>query len=128
MKLLLDTAPLLWLATGSEELSPRVREAVMDPDTEVWLSAASAWEIGVKHALGRLPLPQPPEELVPAIRKAYAVRSLPVDEEAALYVHRLPRLHRDPFDRMLVCQAIAHGLQLATPDPEIRRYPVPTMW
>lgn len=128
MKVLLDTGPALWLAAGAPELSDRARELVMDPDNTIYLSAASAWEIAVKHVLGRLPLPEPPETFVPALREAYALLPLPIDEEAALYAHRLPPVHRDPFDRMLVCQAIAHGLQLATPDPDIRRYPVPTIW
>ena len=128
MRVLLDTAPLLWLASGAPELSPRARELVLDPDTAVFLSAVSAWEIAVKHGMGRLSLPERPEVLVPAIREAYGIDLLPLDEAATLHVHRLPKLHRDPFDRMLVCQAIAHGLTLVTPDEAICRYPVPTVW
>lgn len=128
MRILLDTAPLLWLAADAPELSAAVREAVLDLDSTVYLSSVSAWEIAVKHELGRLPLPERPEALIPAIRRAYAIESLPLEEAATLHVHRLPQVHRDPFDRMLVCQAIAHGLTLATPDEAIRRYPVPTLW
>lgn len=128
MRILLDTAPLLWLAADAPELSGPAREAVLDPDATVYLSPVSAWEIAVKHQLGRLPLPERPQTLVPAIRDAYAIESLPLQEEAVLYVDRLPDVHRDPFDRMLVCQAIAHGLTLATPDETIRGYPVSVLW
>ncbi len=128
MNVLLDTAPFLWLAADTPALSKRVREVVLDADNSIFLSAVSAWEIAVKYRLGRLPLPERPETLVPAIRDAYAIESLPLEETATLHVHRLPEYHRDPFDRMLVCQAIAHGLTLATPDDAIRRYPVPTIW
>ncbi len=128
MRILLGTVPTLWLASGGAELSARARDAILDPDNSVFLSAVSAWEVAVKYDLGRLRLAQRPETLIPAIREAYAIESLPVDEAATLYVHRLPRVHRDPFDRMLVCQAIVHGLTLATPDEAIQRYPVPTIW
>lgn len=126
--MLLDTAPLLWLAAGSEALSETVVARVLDPDNEVFVSSVSAWEIAVKYGLGRLRLQDRPERLLPQIREAYGITSLPLTEEAALTLHRLPALHRDPFDRMLVCQAIAHGLTLATPDGAIQRYPVSTIW
>ena len=98
------------------------------PDSEVFLSAASAWEIAVKHALGRLPLPAPPAQFVTSQREAHGVTPLPIDEESALHVSRLPPLHRDPFDRMLVSQAIVHGLIIVTPDPLVSQYPARTMW
>jgi PIN domain nuclease of toxin-antitoxin system len=128
MKYLLDTATFLWLVAGSPELSPAARDAIADPENEVFLSAVSAWEIAIKHALGRLPLPRPAEKFVPSERERAGVSSLPLDEESTLHVHRLPAIHRDPFDRMLVCQAIVHGLLLLTPDPQIARYPVRTAW
>jgi PIN domain nuclease of toxin-antitoxin system len=125
---LLDTATFLWLVAGSPKLSPAARDAIGNPENEVFLSAVSGWEIAIKHGLGRLPLPRPPEKFVPAECEKAGVASLPLDEESALHVHRLPRLHRDPFDHMLVCQAIVHGLLLLTPDPQIARYPVRTSW
>ncbi|MSP62306.1 MAG: type II toxin-antitoxin system VapC family toxin [Myxococcales bacterium] len=128
MRLLLDTSTFLWWIEGGEPLSPPARAALSDPANDVFLSAVSAWEIGVKHALGRLPLPEPPARYVPAQRKARRIEPLPLDEAAALHLTLLPRLHRDPFDRMLICQAIVGGLTLVTPDPEIARYPVPTLW
>jgi PIN domain nuclease of toxin-antitoxin system len=128
VRLLLDTCTFLWIVGGDKALSARVREAFVDPEHEVFLSAASAWEIAVKHRLGRLPLPAPPEEFVPTQRAAHGIGPLPVDEEAALQVAKLPDLHRDPFDRMLVAQAIVGGLVLATPDDPIRQYPVRILW
>jgi PIN domain nuclease of toxin-antitoxin system len=128
MRLLLDTCTFLWLVGGSDQLSPRAREAYSDPANDVFLSAASAWEVAVKYRMGRLPLPNPPEVFVPAQRAAHGIDMLPIDEEAALYVAKLPDQHRDPFDRMLVAQALAGGLTLLTPDEAIRQYPVRTLW
>ena len=128
MRLLLDTCAFLWIVGGAKDLSARAREAFVDADNEVFLSAASAWEIAVKHRLGKLPLPKSPAEFVPAQRAAHGIEPLPVDEEAALHVAKLPDLHRDPFDRMLVAQALVGGLVLLTPDEPIRQYPIRTLW
>jgi PIN domain nuclease of toxin-antitoxin system len=128
LKLLLDTCTFLWAIEGGAELSVTARNALVDPDNDVFLSAVSAWEIAVKHSLGRLPLPEPPERYVPAQRSARGIAALPLDEDAALQLVRLPSLHRDPFDRMLVCQALAGAFTVVTPDPEIARYPVRILW
>ena len=128
MRLLLDTCTFLWVVGGSSELSTRARAAFADPANETFLSAASAWEIAVKHRLGRLPLPTAPDEFVPFQRAAHGIEPLPVEEEAALHVAKLPDLHRDPFDRLLVAQAIVGGLLLLTPDDDIRKYPARTLW
>lgn len=128
MRLLLDTCAFLWIVGGAEDLSARAREAFVDPDNEVFLSAVSAWEIAIKHGLGKLPLPKPLAEFVPTQRAAHGIEPLPLDEEAALHVTKLPDLHRDPFDRMLVAQALVGGLVLLTPDDPIRQYPVRTLW
>lgn len=128
MKLLLDTCTFLWSIEGGAALSDEAKRALVDPSNDVYLSAVSAWEIVVKHALGKLPLPEPPERYVPAQRQMRGIEHLPLDEEAALHLHRLPPLHRDPFDRMLICQAMVAGLSLVTPDENIQRYPVRTLW
>lgn len=128
MRLLLDTCTFLWLAAGSPALSSRCRELFADPDNEVYLSAVSAWEIALKHSLGRLPLPESPERFVPDQRLRHGIDTLPVEEEAALHVARLPLLHRDPFDRMLVSQAIVHGMAILGPDPLVTQYPVRALW
>lgn len=128
MRILLDTCTFLWLAADAPELSAAAAKACADPSNDVFLSALSAWEIAIKHRLGRLPLPEPPQVYVPARRRWLRLDELPLDEQAAAHTHLLPDHHRDPFDRGLVAQAIVCGLTIATPDPLVRAYPVPTMW
>ena len=128
MKLLLDTCTFLWIVTGAPDLSPRAHDLFQAPDNEVYLSAASAWEITVKHGLGRLSLPDPPDRFVREMREAHGIASLPIDEESALHVSRLPALHADPVDRLLVSQAIVHGLTILTPDALVTQYPGRTTW
>ena len=128
MRLLLDTCTFLWIASDAPELSSRARELFRSPDNDVFLSAASTWEISVKHGLGRLPLPGTPETYVPGLRQRHGIEPLAPNEEATLYLGRLPTLHRDPFDRMLVCQAIVEGMVILTPDGLITQYPVRSMW
>lgn len=127
MKLLLDTCSFLWLA-GGHSLSEAAAAVVRTPANDVYLSAVSVWEIATKHQAGRLPLPERPERLIPAERRLRGVLPLAFDEDSALQVLRLPPLHRDPFDRMLVSQAIALGLAIVTPDPLIAQYPVRVIW
>jgi PIN domain nuclease of toxin-antitoxin system len=128
MKLLIDTCTFLWILGGGRGLPARVAQLYQSADNEVYLSAVSAWEITVKHTNGRLALPEAPERLVPAERDRRGILSLAFDEESALHVSRLPVLHRDPFDRMLVSQAIVHGLAILTPDQLIAQYPARTIW
>jgi len=124
MRILLDTCEFLWLVSGDARLSPTFASAVRDPRNEVFLSAVSFWEISLKHDLGKLPLPQPPAQFVPLQRDKHLIAPLALDEAAVARLSALPGLHRDPFDRMLVCQAQAHGLTLASSDSLIRQYPV----
>jgi PIN domain nuclease of toxin-antitoxin system len=128
MKLLLDTCTFLWIAAGADDLSQRARDLFRSPDNEVFLSAVSAWEISAKIALGRLELPWPPERFVPEVREMHGIDPLPLGEDACLLAAKLPAIHRDPFDRMLVCQAMAEAMVLLTPDRDIARYPVRTAW
>ena len=128
LRLLLDTCTFLWVILDAPRLSKRAAELFRAPDDEVYLSAASAWEIAVKHGLGRLPLPASPGRFVRDMREAHGIAALPIDEEAALHVSKLPAAHRDPFDRMLVSQAIVHGLTILTPDPLVTQYPARTIW
>jgi PIN domain nuclease of toxin-antitoxin system len=126
--LLLDTVTFLWILEDAESLSPAARSALQDADNLVFLSAASVWEIAVKHRLGKLPLPQSPERLVPQQRELRGIESLGISEAATLRLHQLPDLHRDPFDRILACQAIEHAMTIVTPDALLRAYPVRTIW
>lgn len=128
MKLLLDTCTFLWILDEAPELSARARELFTAAGNEVYLSSVSTWEIAVKHALGRLPLPEPPAAFIPSMRAAHGVEPLDLDEESTLYVGRLPPIHGDPFDRMLICQALVHDLVILTPDDKIHDYPVRVAW
>jgi PIN domain nuclease of toxin-antitoxin system len=124
MRYLLDTHVWLWLQVQPERLSGDVRDRLSDGATQLLLSAASSWEIAVKHALGKLPLPEPPKTYVPSRMRHDGVDGLPVTHAHALHVATLPRLHGDPFDRLLVAQAQLEKVPLVTADPHITRYDV----
>ena len=128
MKLLLDTCTFLWIVDQRDQLPAPVVALYASPENEVYLSAASAWEIAVKYAKGVLALSDRPERYVLVQRAAHHIRSLSIDEESALHASRLPFLHRDPFDRLIVSQAIIHGMTILTPDPIITQYPARTFW
>jgi PIN domain nuclease of toxin-antitoxin system len=128
LKILLDTCALLWLALDDARFSSKARLAFEDPENEVFLSVVSAWEISLKHSVGKLILPKAPDQWIPERREKYLLATLPLEEAAALHETKLPRLHNDPFDRMLMCQSIVHGMAILTPDPEILKYPVHTLW
>lgn len=128
MRCLLDTCTFLWIISGTKELSTRATLAYTDPANEVFLSAVSVWELSVKHALGKFPLPTALDRFVVEQRERHGMTSLPLEERAVLHLHKLPALHRDPFDRMLICQALEHDCILLTPDPLIAQYPVRTDW
>jgi PIN domain nuclease of toxin-antitoxin system len=128
VRILLDTCTFLWLITDDTALPASARNVFLDPDNDVYLSAVSVWEIAVKHSLGKLPLPVSPDRFIPSQRESHGITSLPLEEQAVLYLSKLPQLHRDPFDRVLVCQAIQHELTLLTPDPLITQYAVRTAW
>ena len=128
MNLLLDTCTFLWIISAHLKLSQRSRELLVDPENNVFLSTVSCWEIAVKYSLDRLPLPVPPYEYVPAQREKHNIEPLELDEESALRLVRLPDLHKDPFDRMLISQALVHGLVILTPDKLISQYPARTVW
>lgn len=126
MRLLLDTNVLLWAKSQRARLG-RHLATLEDPANELFVSAVTAWEIAVKFALGRLALPEPPETYVPDRVRATGASSLAIEQSHALAVGRLPNLHRDPFDRLLVAQADCLGLTIITGDPKIAAYPVDTI-
>ena len=128
MNILLDTCTFLWIVTDAPDLSTRARELFQDPANTIYLSSVSVWEIAVKYALGRLPLPETPDRFVGPLRTSHHIESLPLEEEAVLMLPKLPQPHKDPFDRMLVCQALTHQLVLLTPDALIRQYPARIEW
>lgn len=126
MNLLLDTHVFLWLQTEPARLGP-VLETVASHDHTLALSAASSWEIAIKHGLGRLALPEPPSSYVPSRARRSDVRLIGVDHRDALAVADLPPLHRDPFDRLLVAQARLRDLTIVTADEALRAYDVPVL-
>lgn len=124
MKLLLDTHIFLWFITADLRLSPLFRDAIREPKNEVFLSVASFWEVITKYNLGKLPLPQSSEIYIPNERRKHQIKSLSLHENAVKELASLPALHRDPFDRILICQALANNLTIVTVDPQIQKYNV----
>jgi PIN domain nuclease of toxin-antitoxin system len=121
---LLDTQVWLWMLAAPERLSKKGRSLVASTDTQLVLSAASAWEIAIKHGLGKLHLPEPPLAYVSRLLLETSVNSLSVDHRHALHVATLPPHHRDPFDRMLIAQSQLEDLPILTVDPVFRRYDI----
>ena len=124
MRLLLDTQVWLWLQSQPERVNDEIRETLASTSTELLLSAASAWEIAIKYALGKLPLPEVPRTYVPSRMRHDDVAALPVTIAHALQVATLPHHHGDPFDRLLIAQAQFECVPLVTADPWIERYDV----
>ncbi len=128
MSILLDTCTLLWLQMEPSRVPSPLLQLLLLPETRRLLSAAVVWEIAVKWSVGKLSLPSSPDEFIKRAKEESMLDSIPVFESAALQVAKLPPMHKDPFDRILIAQAIEHGLMLATPDPLIRQYAVRTIW
>ena len=126
MRLLLDTHIFLWFISGDSKLSATAQSLIADADNEIHLSVASLWEVVVKYQLGKLPLPRPPEIYLPQQRQKHQISPLGIDEATIGFLPQLPNLHRDPFDRILICQALQHGLTIITVDTAILAYPVMT--
>lgn len=121
MNLLLDTHVALWAITDSPKLSKKARELIESPKSSVWISAATVWEIAIKHGLGRGDMPVSSLDALRYFRES-GYRFLPVEPEHAAAVEDLPAHHGDPFDRILVAQAIVEPMRLITHDPVVARY------
>jgi PIN domain nuclease of toxin-antitoxin system len=129
VNLLLDTAAFLWLCVEARSLSPAAATALSDPDNTVSVSAVTGWEIGLKHAKGKLQLPARLDVWFPAMIRHHRLELLPIDARTAIASTSLPPLHGDPFDRLLVALALEHGMLLVTPDTTIPKYPkVQCLW
>lgn len=124
MRVLLDTHALLWSLSGDPQLSSAAQSVIEDLENEVFVSSVSAWEIAIKRALGKLDAPR---DLGVAIADAGLLPRLLRFEDCER-LEELPPLHRDPFDRMLVAQALVDGIPIVTRDPAVARYPVQTIW
>jgi len=128
MKYLLDTCTLIWMFEGSDRIGAHLRAELTDLNNEVYYSDVSLLEIVIKYQLGKLQLPKPPSSLIAPLARHHQVDLLPHDTHTILGLEKLPLLHRDPFDRLLVSQAKQHGLTLVTPDPKIQQYDFRWHW
>ncbi len=128
MRILLDTCTFLWIITDDARLSDRARTLFKEKSNEVYLSSVSSWEITLKFGLGKLNLPLEPKRYIPIQRTKHNISSCSLNEEATLYISKLPDIHKDPFDRMLICQANTSDMILLTPDEFIAQYPVRYEW
>ena len=123
MRLLLDTHIFLWFISKDNRISKSVRDNICEAD-EVYLSVVSVWEVIIKQSLGKLPLPHSAHTYLPTQRQRHGIDSLSISENTLAFLSALPDYHRDPFDRLLICQALEHDLTLMTVDEEIVKYPV----
>jgi PIN domain nuclease of toxin-antitoxin system len=124
VNLLLDTHALLWFLVDDHHLKPAARQLMADPMNEVFVSAASAWEIAIKASLGKLTVPPDVATWLPAQLLTTRLTPLPISVFHAAAVERLPAHHADPFDRLLIVQAVAEHLTIVTRDPQFQRYEV----
>lgn len=127
MRVLLDTQCWLWMAAAPERFSVSSRALIENTDNELYLSAASAWEIAIKHSPGKLRLPEAPLRYLPARMDTLHTLALSVEHAHALQVSMLPVHHRDPFDRLLIAQAQIEGLPVLTADRVFDQYDVATI-
>lgn len=128
MKILVDTQCFLWSFLDPTKLSDVAKEVLSAGREDLFFSAASSWEIAIKAGIGKLRLPEPPENYVPPRILRAGMTALNVSHAHALRVHALPPIHKDPFDRLLVAQAESEGLTVLTADPQIGRYSIPVLW
>jgi len=127
MRLLLDTHCFLWYITNNPKLPRHAYDAIRDKSNEPFLSVVSVWEVFVKHKIGKLPLPEPADEYIASRRTAHRILTLDLHSAAVAQLLSLPDYHRDPFDRMLICQALQHDLTIVTNDEIFRHYPAPVL-
>ncbi len=128
MKILLDTCSFLWISLEPEKISDQAMSAFKNPANTIFLCSVTSWEIGIKFHLGKLVLPAAPEIFIPTERKSHKMISLKLAEKDSFHLSKLPDIHKDPFDRILICQAIENGLTILTSDRYIQQYPIKTLW
>jgi PIN domain nuclease of toxin-antitoxin system len=128
MKLLIDTHTFLWWNTEDPQLSSRAKDLIADVQNEIFVSAASAWEISIKAGKGKLILPEPPAQYIFNRMSLYGFQPLPIQIKHATRVYDLPSHHNDPFDRILIAQSLAESMPLISADVDIRKYDVETIW
>jgi PIN domain nuclease of toxin-antitoxin system len=128
VKLLLDTHAFLWFIAGSERLSATARQQIEESANQPLLSAASLWEMAIKLSLGRLQLGRPFEDLIPEQMRLNGIQLLGIELEHVTPVTTLPFHHRDPFDRLIVAQAMVEQMPIVSADPAFDAYPIERLW
>ena len=128
MRYLLDTHTFIWFVSELERLPAAVRDIMEAPENEIVFSCASAWEMAIKVRLGHLQLPTEFDVFLPNQLASLGLAILPIELQHVLGVARLPLLHRDPFDRLLVCQAQTENIPIISSDPAISQYGVQVIW
>ena len=123
MRILLDTHIFLWLIDDSKRLSDRYRQIIHNLDNEIFLSVVSIWECVIKYQVGKLNFPESPETYLPLQRREHLIKSLTVDENSIAQLIKLPLLHKDPFDRLIIAQSLQHDLIIMTEDKAMLPYP-----
>ncbi len=127
MNLLLDANVLIWLGTGPRSISANAVKAIQSANN-LFYSPVSIAEIGIKVGKGKLNIQPDLRSYIAGLVTIYDLQCLPLDDESAYELEKLPTHHKDPFDRLLVCQAIAHRLALLSADSTLRKYPIQVIW
>ncbi len=128
MRLLVDTCAVIWLRTSRSRFSRRVLDLLEDSSNQVYVSAASSWELAIKRSLGRLDPGFKPNEMIPRALAESGLEPLGITHEHALNVGNLPPYHKDPFDRLLVSQCQIEGLTMLSPDGAFKAYGISVLW
>lgn len=128
MQYLLDTHTFLWMAVSPDQLSKTVKDAVLKKSNRLYLSAASAWEVTLLWQLDRIVLPDQPQRFIPEAMQQMDIQPLPISFLTAITSAMLPLIHRDPFDRILIAEAVKENLTILTKDKKIAEYDVKTQW
>jgi PIN domain nuclease of toxin-antitoxin system len=128
MKYLLDTHAFIWLDNDPDKLSTRSAELCRDPNNILLLSVVSIWEMQIKLQLGKLTLPAPLRQTIENQQRDNQITLLPIELPHIYGLSNLPDHHKDPFDRLLIAQAMIEGLTLLTNDPYLVQYPVKSIW
>jgi len=128
MKYLLDTHAFLWFVTDDNRLSSKAKSIIQDSNNEIYFSAASAWEISIKTKLGRLKLGRNLESFIIEQLTENSFGPLAITVSHSLYTEKLPQIHKDPFDRIMISQSKIENMVMITRDREIREYKVSTVW
>ena len=128
MRVLLDTHSFLWFIAGDIRLSPTARRLIEDVDNQPLLSMASLWEMAIKLSIGKLHLGRPFETLIPEQMHLNGIQPLPIEMDHVMVVARLPFYHRDPFDRLLIAQAMVEQIPIVSGDPAFDLYPIQRLW